>query len=153
VLVLLDFLGQQAHQLTPQSRHMPAQFIELSKGDFAQAAVFQANRRAVMDITGNGIEPHQFAGEMKTRNLLGAIRTQGDAFYRTGPNGKDRFQRIALAKKMSAAMHGRHALDQMFQPAQILLPDAVGQTQLAQTTGPARPFEILHLEDGVHALP
>ncbi len=103
-----------------------------------------------MKLPGDGIETDQLPRKMKTRDLLGAICPQRDAFHRTRADGENGFQGIALDEQRFAASLGGKALYQILKQTQIRLIDSIRQAQLSQAAISARTFQFPELHDFGH---
>jgi hypothetical protein len=101
--------------------------VKSSNGTSQTLALVNATGLATMRAGAQRIQPHQFAGQMETHDLLLALLAGADRLEGAIARNVNRLQGIARPEQALARLHGAPSLDDVIQARQFRRIDAAGR--------------------------
>jgi len=130
-----------------QSRHFARQLFDALKWHHADLGVFKGHGVASVAVVDDSVQANDFARHLKAGHLVAPI-FRGDAgFEKTGANGKQRGERLAVAKQCAASFDLAAYRNDVIDALELLLIQPHRHAQLAQVAIGAGHFDGL---GGVH---
>ena len=130
------------------------EFFHAFKGHDAHLGVFKGNGVAAMNLVDDAIEPHDFAGHLKTGDLIEAAIGHHAGLEKAGANGVERREGVPCGKERLTALDLAAGLDELVDLGDIILGEVNRHAQLAQVAIGAGDLDGLNLHgvwgEGVH---
>jgi hypothetical protein len=121
------------------------QFFDAIEGHDAHFRIFEGDGVACVMIVDDAVEPNDFTGHLKTRNLVTPVFRSDAGLEKTGANGIERSEGLSVAKECGATLdlssHGHDVINAL----QLLFVQTYGHAQFSQVAVGTGDFDGLRI--------
>lgn len=128
-LFVIDFLAQQAHQMSLHVRQVAAQFAQTFEGNGTDGGGFQRFGTVAVPLRADAVQTQHFAGQVKAGDLFAPVRAEAVGFQGAGTHGIKRAEAVTGLIQVFALVQRAATLYQLIQRMNFIVFQSQWQAQ------------------------